>query len=119
MTRETLGIVKSRGPLHFTVRIVARDTTNTPVRRVVAPAIGQPVRLEADIVDVVRAFAGDLQPCAVALAAKVRRFFSRKRAEMPHGAAGDLAIFLDCSHVSLSRPMAALALNTWHESFQV
>src|SRR5690242_13854344 len=54
VTREALRVVSRRLVLHFAMWIVAGDAPDARVRGIVAAAVGQPVRLEAHIVDIAR-----------------------------------------------------------------
>src|ERR1700733_11229876 len=74
MARLTLGIIAGRVTYHVHVRIVARQATNPLIGRVVALAVGEPVRLEANVQDAERAARGDLRPCTMAAAAELGGF---------------------------------------------
>src|SRR5205085_4739471 len=85
MAGEALVIVRHRNFGYLFMRIVTGHATNARVGGIVTAAIGQPVGLEANVVDIVRTVGGDLRPGAVAFSAKVRQFLSRKLAELAHG----------------------------------
>jgi hypothetical protein len=111
VTGAARGIVPARGSRHCSVRIVAGGATDAGISRVVALAVGQPVRLKPDVADPEWAFGHDLRPCAMTAAAKFRRLLSRHLTDP-----GRASIFyvprLHGFHVPGRLRVTILALNT-------
>src|SRR5437667_5900882 len=108
VAREASSIVKRRRLFNLLMRIVTCGAANPHIRRVVALAVGQPVRLEADVVDVMWAVGRNLRPRAVALAAEIRHLLGSQLAQLRHPCVLDVA-GLRRAGVLLAGPMAALA----------
>jgi hypothetical protein len=118
MTCQTLGVVSLSPVLHLPVRVVTSRASNATVGRIVALAIGQPVGLEADIVNVVRTIHIDLRPGPVALSAKVGQLVVRQFAQLRHGGPFDVSS-LHGFHVRRGLTMAPLALHSRQKPFEL
>lgn len=108
MAGQTFRIVKNRAMFYLTMGIVARHATNTHVVRVEALTVGEPVRLESDIVNLVRPVHGNLRPCTVALTAEIRHLFGGQLTELPHSRTLGVPGF-DSVGMLLRRSVAVLA----------
>lgn len=75
MTRLAFCVVIDRFTAHFMVRVMARQTANSSVVRIVTLAPRQPVGLEANIRYAQVALQGNFFPCPVALSAEVGHLF--------------------------------------------
>src|SRR6266404_2635143 len=71
--------------------IVAGSTRNPPVRRVIAFAVCQPVRLEPDVQNPTRAVSPNLSPSAMTLAAQNRKIFGTHFRQLRHPSVPRLA----------------------------
>src|ERR1017187_6568350 len=69
MAGGALGVVGGEVGIHLCMGIVAGGAADAAILRVEAFAVGQPVGLEADIIDAARSVEGDLGPGAVTAAA--------------------------------------------------
>ena len=76
VARNAMCIVKFRGLYELLMRIVTRHASDALIvdRGVIAPAGGQTVRLEPDVIHVMRTVGRHFLPGTVAAAAKVRLF---------------------------------------------
>src|SRR5437588_2040063 len=77
-------VVKGRLPDGILMGVVTCRATNADVGGIVALAVGEPVRLKADIVDAARTVDRDLRPGAMTTAAAVRHFFGGEAGEFGH-----------------------------------
>ena len=78
MARRAPRIVGASRAFERLVWIVAGDTADARVGGIVAPAVGQAVGLESEVVQIVRPVGRNLRPSAVALAAKIGELLGRQ-----------------------------------------
>ncbi len=107
MARLAFCVVVSVVAVQFLMRIMAAATTGAPVVHIEAFAVGQPIGLEADIVDAKYPFACYIGPSPVALPAKVGDFLGIGGAQFLHR--------LQRGYMLFSRTVAAFALNAGHK----
>src|SRR5690348_7032869 len=104
VTGAAFDIVGFERGLEGPVRVVAGGALDAAVGSVVALGSGEPVRLEADVLNPARSVRRDLRPRAMALAAEVGQLFRGQRGKLLHGRAG--------TQMGFGAPVAALAQDT-------
>jgi hypothetical protein len=72
MTGEALGVIRKRFPLYLLVGVVAGHATDPAVVRVIATAVAEPIRLEANVTDPADSRFDHARKCAVTRTAKFR-----------------------------------------------
>ena len=97
---------------------MTRRAANARIECVVTFAVGEPIRLKANILDASLGAHGDLSPCTVTAAAEIRHLFGRETAQFAHGSRLDVAA-LNGFDVLFRRSMAAFTLHTWNQTFDV
>ena len=118
MTGGAFRIVRGGLALELLVRIVAADATDPAIRHVVALAVGEPVNLEAGVLNASRAVRRDLRPCAVAFAAKLRDLFRVGLRKLRNRSLRNVSR-ADGGGVARCALMAALALHTGRDRVEV
>ena len=110
MASLTFRVVVKTNSINFLVWIVTGRALDSLVGHVVAPAVGEPVRLKADVQHAMRAARRDLVPGAMALPAELRRVLRRELAQFLHRG-WRRAPLREAFHVCRAVTVATLALH--------
>ena len=104
MAGQALRVISAALRLQWRMGIVAGGAADAGILRVIAFAVGQAVRLEADVLNSSRTFDRDLRPRAMALPAEVRHLLGRKFSQLVRRSRRIL-------QMPVGRPVAALTLD--------